>query len=105
MASTNHDPDIDTVLERVEQKVKPPPMHKVMILNDDYTPMDFVVRVLQGVFQMSREKATTVMLAIHRNGMGVCGVYTKDIATTKVEIVLALAQEQQHPLQCLSEEE
>ena len=93
-----------TVLESKKSRVKPPPLFKVLILNDDYTPMEFVVVVLQNFFALSREKATQVMLKVHREGMGVCGVYPKDIATTKVEQVISYARKHQHPLQCVMEE-
>ena len=93
-----------TVLEPEKAKVKPPPLYKVMLLNDDYTPMDFVVVVLQTVFAMSREKATQVMLQVHREGMGVCGTYTREVATAKVEQVINIARKHQHPLQCTMEE-
>jgi ATP-dependent Clp protease adaptor protein ClpS len=93
-----------TVLEAKKAKVKPPPLFKVLLLNDDYTPMEFVVLVLQTFFSMSREKATQVMLKVHRDGMGVCGVYPRDIATTKVEQVVNFARKHQHPLQCVMEE-
>ena len=93
-----------TVLEQKKAKLKAPPLFKVLLLNDDYTPMEFVVVVLQSFFAMSREKATQVMLKVHREGMGVCGVYPKDIATTKVEQVIAFAKKHQHPLQCVMEE-
>ena len=93
-----------TVLEALNVKVKPPPLFKVLLLNDDYTPMDFVVVVLQTVFAMSREKATQVMLQVHREGMGVCGVYPKDVAATKVEQVIAFSRKHEHPLQCIMEE-
>ncbi|MCJ7838251.1 MAG: ATP-dependent Clp protease adapter ClpS, partial [Burkholderiales bacterium] len=76
-----------TVLEAKKARVKPPPLFKVMLLNDDYTPMEFVVVVLQTFFNLSREQATQVMLKVHREGMGVCGVYPKDVAVTKVEQV------------------
>ena len=92
-----------TVLEAKKSKLKPPPMFKVLLLNDDYTPMEFVVLVLQSFFALSREQATQVMLKVHREGMGVCGVFPKDIATTKVEQVTAFAQKYQHPLQCMLE--
>ncbi len=93
-----------TVLETKKAKVKPPPLFKVILLNDDYTPMEFVVVVLQTFFGMTREQATQVMLKVHREGMGVCGVYPKDVATTKVEQVAAYARKHQHPLQCVMEE-
>jgi ATP-dependent Clp protease adaptor protein ClpS len=93
-----------TVLEAQNVKVKPPPLYKVLLLNDDYTPMDFVVVVLQTVFAMSREKATQVMLQVHREGMGVCGTYTREVAQAKVEQVINIARKHQHPLQCTMEE-
>jgi len=92
------------VLEAKKAKVKPPPMFKVLLLNDDYTPMDFVVSVLQRIFALSREKATQVMLKVHKEGMGVCGVYPRDVAATKVEQVKSYAKQHQHPLQCVMEE-
>jgi ATP-dependent Clp protease adaptor protein ClpS len=92
------------LLEAEKTKQKPPPLYKVMLLNDDYTPMDFVVVVLQTVFAMSREKATRVMLQVHREGMGVCGTYTREVAAAKVDQVIGLARKHQHPLQCTMEE-
>ena len=94
----------DTVLEAKKAKVKPPPLFKVMLLNDDYTPMEFVVVVLQTFFSLDREQATQIMLKVHREGMGFCGVYPRDIATTKVEQVISYARKHQHPLQCVMEE-
>jgi len=94
----------DTVLETRRVKVKPPPMFKVVLLNDDYTPMDFVVAVLQRFFLLSRERATQVMLKVHREGSGVCGVYPRDVAATRVEQVKSYAKQHQHPLQCVMEE-
>lgn len=88
--------------ERVE--AQPPPMYAVLLLNDDYTPMDFVIVVLQKYFGMDRERATRVMLQVHREGMGVCGVFPRDIATTKVEQVTSFARQHQHPLACVMEE-
>ena len=93
-----------TVLEAKKAKVKPPPLFKVMLLNDDYTPMEFVVIVLQTFFSLSREQATQIMLKVHREGVGVCGVYPKDVAFTKVEQVDSFARQHQHPLQCVMEE-
>ena len=81
-------------------KLKKPPMYKVMLLNDDYTPMDFVVEILETFFSMSREKATHVMLTVHVHGKAVCGIYTRDIAETKAAQVNQYAREQQHPLLC-----
>ncbi|WP_404302555.1 ATP-dependent Clp protease adapter ClpS [Alicycliphilus denitrificans] len=91
------------VLERRTQKTKPPQMYQVVMLNDDYTPMEFVVIVLQEFFNKDREAATQIMLKIHLDGKGICGVYTRDVAATKVEQVLDAAHKAGHPLQCLSE--
>ncbi|BCB26341.1 ATP-dependent Clp protease adapter protein ClpS [Sulfurimicrobium lacus] len=93
-----------TVLEGQRAKLKPPSLFKVILLNDDYTPMEFVVIVLQRFFAKDREQATQIMLKVHREGRGLCGVYPRDIAATKVEQVLAFANEHQHPLQCVMEE-
>ena len=100
--ATRNDPS--TVLENQEARVKAPPMYQVMLLNDDYTPMEFVVSVLQKFFSMGREKATQVMLKVHRDGRGVCGVFPRDVASTKVEQVCSYSREHQHPLQCVMEE-
>jgi ATP-dependent Clp protease adaptor protein ClpS len=89
--------------ERKPAKVKPPRMFQVVLLNDDYTPMEFVVMVLQEYFKRDLETATQIMLKIHHEGRGVCGVYTKDVAATKVELVLAAARRAGHPLQCIME--
>ena len=94
----------DLVLESQKSQVKPPPLYKVMLLNDDFTPMDFVVVVLQRFFSMGREQATVVMLKVHREGKGVCGVFPRDVAATKVEQVSAFARQNQHPLACVMEE-
>jgi ATP-dependent Clp protease adaptor protein ClpS len=92
-----------TVLERVPQKTKPPQMYQVVMLNDDYTPMEFVVFVIQEFFKKDRETATQIMLKIHLDGKGVCGVFSKDIAASKVDQVAGAAKEHGHPLQCLAE--
>jgi ATP-dependent Clp protease adaptor protein ClpS len=94
----------DVVLEAKKSKLKPPPMFKVILLNDDFTPMDFVVTVLQTFFSKNREQATQIMLKVHIDGAGVCGVYPNDVASTKVEQVVAFARQHQHPLQCVMEE-
>ena len=94
----------ESVLETRKAKLKPPPMFKVMLLNDDYTPMEFVVLVLQKFFAMTRERATQVMLKVHREGIGVAGVYPRDVASTKVQQVAAYSRKHQHPLQCVMEE-
>ena len=91
------------VLERRTQKVQPPQMYQVVMLNDDYTPMEFVVVVIQEFFSKDLETATQIMLKIHLDGKGVCGVYTKDVAATKVDQVLEAALKAGHPLQCVSE--
>jgi len=91
------------VAERQPAKVAPPPMYQVVMLNDDYTPMEFVVMVLQEYFKRDLETATQIMLKIHHEGRGVCGVYSKDVAATKVELVLAAARRGGHPLQCIME--
>ena len=91
------------VAERRVAKTKPPSLYQVVLLNDDYTPMEFVVMVLQHYFQRDLETATHIMLKIHHEGRGVCGVYPKDIAATKVELVLAAARRDGHPLQCIME--
>ena len=92
------------VVTRTRPKTKKPSNYKVLLLNDDYTPMEFVVVVLQTFFSLSREQATQVMLKVHREGMGVCGVYPRDVASTKVEQVGSFARKHQHPLQCVMEE-
>ena len=86
------------------EKLRPPPMYKVVLLNDDYTPMDFVVGLLEGFFSLSREKATQVMLQIHTKGKGDCGTYTYDIAETKVAQVNDCARQNEYPLLCQMEE-
>ena len=91
------------VLERRTAKVGPPKMYQVVMLNDDYTPMEFVVLVLQEFFNKDREAATQIMLKIHLDGKGVCGVFTRDVAATKVDQVLDAANQAGHPLQCVSE--
>lgn len=97
-------PSDGVALEPERQRIKPPPLYKVVLLNDDYTPMDFVIVVLEKFFRMSREQATVVMLKVHRQGRGVCGVFPRDLAVTKVEQVGAFARRHQHPLACVMEE-
>jgi ATP-dependent Clp protease adaptor protein ClpS len=91
------------VAERQTAKTEPPRMYQVVLLNDDYTPMEFVVMVLQEYFKRDLETATQIMLKIHHDGRGVCGVYSKDVAATKVELVLSAARRGGHPLQCIME--
>src|SRR4051812_18371324 len=86
-------------------KTKKPSMYKVLMLNDDYTPMEFVVDVLENIFQKNREEATEIMLHVHQKGVGVCGVYTYEVAETKVTQTVDYARKNQHPLQCTLEKE
>ncbi len=92
--------DGDIAVEAVKPELKHPPMYKVIMLNDDYTPMEFVVKVLEMFFGMTREKATKVMLTVHTQGKAVCGIFTRDIAETKAALVNQYARENQHPLLC-----
>jgi len=93
------------VVTKTNTAVKKPAMYKVLLLNDDYTPMDFVVQILEIIFNKSREDATNIMMQVHNNGCGLCGIYTFEVAETKVGQVLAAAQQAQHPLQCVMEKE
>jgi len=93
-----------TALEEARPKLKRPPLYRVILLNDDYTPMEFVVGVLETVFALDHGSATRIMLEVHHRGKGICGVYTYEIAETKVAQVMGLAQEHQHPLLCTMEE-
>ncbi len=93
------------VVVRTRPKTRKPAMYKVLMLNDDYTPMEFVVHVLERFFQKNREEATRIMLHVHRRGVGVCGVFTYEVAETKVTQVMDLARQNQHPLQCTIEKE
>ncbi|MDE1941813.1 MAG: ATP-dependent Clp protease adapter ClpS [Betaproteobacteria bacterium] len=94
----------EPVLEKERAKTKPPSLFNVVLLNDDFTPMEFVVQVLQEFFALEREAATRVMLKVHTEGRGVCGVYPRDVAATKVDRVISYARQHQHPLQCVMEE-
>lgn len=93
------------VVVKTRAKTRKPAMYKVLMLNDDYTPMEFVVHVLERFFQKNREEATRIMLHVHRRGVGVCGVFTYEVAETKVTQVMDLARQNQHPLQCTIEKE
>ncbi|MFC4169955.1 ATP-dependent Clp protease adapter ClpS [Teichococcus aestuarii] len=93
------------VVVKARPRTRKPAMYKVLMLNDDYTPMEFVVHVLERFFQKNREEATRIMLHVHRRGVGVCGVYTYEVAETKVTQVMDLARQNQHPLQCTIEKE
>ena len=94
----------DLLVEEAKPKLRKPPLYKVFLLNDDFTPMEFVVAVLKTFFNMDDEKATQVMLHVHTKGMGVCGVFSKDIAETKVRQVNDFSRSHQHPLLCDFEE-
>ncbi|WP_029009834.1 ATP-dependent Clp protease adapter ClpS [Azospirillum halopraeferens] len=93
------------VTVKAKPKTKKPSMYKVLMLNDDYTPMEFVVHVLERFFSKSREEATRIMLHVHRRGVGVCGVFTYEVAETKVTQVMDFARQHQHPLQCTLEKD
>ncbi len=111
MTAGDKDDEADVIGPRTELAVKPKPktkkpsMYKVFLLNDDYTPMEFVIQVLETFFNKSREEATRIMLHVHKRGVGLCGVYTFEIAETKVSQVLEAARRAQHPLQCTMEKE
>lgn len=93
----------ELVVQEAKPKLQKPPLYKVILLNDDYTPMEFVVMVLQRFFQKNREEATRIMLHVHQKGIGVCGVFTRELAETKVRQVTLFSNENQHPLQCTME--
>jgi ATP-dependent Clp protease adaptor protein ClpS len=97
-------PDSGTLVAEATPKTKQPPLYQVLLLNDDYTPMEFVVDVLERFFGLNRPNATRIMLEVHTRGRGVCGVYTYEIAETKVAQVLTYARDHQHPLMCTLEE-
>ncbi|WP_019676584.1 ATP-dependent Clp protease adapter ClpS [Arsukibacterium perlucidum] len=99
----NLDTKHDDLAELTRQKVTPPPMYKVILHNDDYTPMDFVIDVLTRFFNMQYEKASEIMLKVHYEGSAVCGIFTAEIAETKVQQVQQYAKEHQHPLLCTME--
>lgn len=94
----------DLAVEEARPKIKEPPLYRVVLINDDYTPMEFVVDILESIFGMERTRATQVMLEVHTKGKGVCGVYNFEIAETKVAQVTSIAQQHQHPLLCEMEE-
>lgn len=108
--SQDHDHDDDkqhdegVTVQEAKPRTKRPPLYKVLLLNDDYTPMEFVVEILETYFSMDRSQATQVMLQVHTRGSGVCGVFSRDVAETKVEQVNSYARQQQHPLLCTMEE-
>jgi len=93
------------VITKTKPKTKKPSLYKVLLLNDDYTPMEFVVHVLERFFSKGRDEATVIMLHVHQHGVGICGLYTYEVAETKVTQVMDFAQQHQHPLQCTMERE
>ncbi|KAF0139760.1 MAG: ATP-dependent Clp protease adaptor protein ClpS [Rhodospirillaceae bacterium] len=106
MSDNNNDEDTNTsVAIKNRPKSRKPAMYKVLMLNDDYTPMEFVVHVLEHIFNKTHEEATRIMLNVHQRGVGVCGVFTYEVAETKVQQVMAMARQNQHPLQCTIEKE
>jgi ATP-dependent Clp protease adaptor protein ClpS len=103
---SNYDPEVEESVEsEIDHDVEEPPMYRVMLLNDDYTTMEFVVEVLVYVFQKSPEEATRIMLNVHRSGVGICGIYSFEVAETKVNTVETLARENGFPLKCIMERE
>ena len=96
---------LGSVVTQTRPKTKKPSLYRVLLLNDDYTPMEFVVDVLERIFKKSHEEAVRIMLHVHQNGVGLCGVYTYEVAETKVAQVLDSARRNQHPLQCTMEKE
>jgi ATP-dependent Clp protease adaptor protein ClpS len=99
-----HQDNFDLAIEAARPKLKEPSLYRVVLLNDDYTPMEFVVDILESIFSMDRTSATQVMLEVHTKGKGICGVFNYDIAETKVAQVSGLATQHQHPLLCTMEE-
>ena len=93
----------DLALETAKPKLSKPPLYRVVLLNDDYTTMEFVIQVLQGIFHHSEQKAAQIMMHVHQRGAGICGIFTREIAESKVEQVLQYAQQNKHPLQCTME--
>ena len=102
---TDGDKPVTGVVTKTRPKTKKPSMYKVLMLNDDYTPMEFVVHVLERFFSKSQEEAVRIMLHVHQKGVGVCGVFTYEVAETKVNQVMDLARQHQHPLQCTIEKD
>lgn len=96
--------DGNLAVQEAKPKLKKPSLYKVILLNDDFTPMDFVVEILINYFAMNEDKATQIMLHVHTRGIGVCGVFSKDVAETKVQIVNKHSRDHQHPLMCAMEE-
>ena len=102
---TGNDTPNTGVVVKARPKTRKPAMYKVLMLNDDYTPMEFVVHILEHFFNKNRDEAVTIMLHVHRHGVGICGVFTYEVAETKVAQVIEFARRHQHPLQCTMEKE
>ena len=103
MPDTEHHTGDELVVQEAKPRLKRPSMYKVLLINDDYTPMDFVVLILEQVFSKNRDAATRIMMHVHTRGVGVCGVYTREVAETKLRQVIDFSQEGEHPLQCTIE--
>jgi ATP-dependent Clp protease adaptor protein ClpS len=101
----NDDDQSTGVVVKTKPKTKKPSLYKVLMLNDDYTPMEFVVHVLERFFSKNRDEANRIMMHVHRRGVGICGVFTYEVAETKVTQVMDFARQHQHPLQCTLEKE
>lgn len=102
--SRRGDEDGEVLLAKPQTQTKRPPFYKVVLLNDDYTPMDFVVHILENIFRKGHEDAINIMLAVHKKGAGVCGLYTREVAETKVDEVVQYARINEYPLQCVMEQ-
>lgn len=103
-SNVNKEREEGVAIQKSRPELKPPPRYKVLLLNDDFTPMEFVVQVLETFFHLNREKATQIMLHVHTRGVGVCGIYARDVAETKVAQVMDFARRHQHPLMCTMDE-
>ncbi len=104
MSQQDSDREGDLAVQEAQPKLKRPPLYRVILLNDDFTPMEFVVDILKYFFDMDEDKATQVMLHVHTRGIGVCGVFSRDVAETKVQLVSDYSRQHQHPLLCTLEE-
>ncbi|MEM7027508.1 MAG: ATP-dependent Clp protease adapter ClpS [Pseudomonadota bacterium] len=102
---TDKDYDTDLAVQEAEPKLKRPPLYRVILINDDYTPMEFVVHILESFFLIDRENATRIMLEVHTKGKGICGIFTHEIAETKVAQVNNYSRENNHPLLCTMEKD
>ena len=100
MTQSTHEIDNDVAVATAKPKLQEPPMYQVVIHNDDFTPMDFVVAILRGIYNMDEQKAIQVMLSVHQTGKGLCGIYTREVAETKVSQTMKLAKSEGHPLLC-----